>query len=254
MYVVKQFVRRLLTTPHRAALSYPKNIRCNICGWQGSRFLSDEWHPHTVCPSCFSVVRHRLLIAALTEIEELSFTNIIKDRRALHFAPEPLIKSALSTYAGKYVTADISGNYVDVNMDISNMNKFETGSFDAVIACDVLEHVEDDKKALREIHRILSPGGYAILTVPQKDGLEKTFQDPAAVTKEDRKRIYGDTEHRRIYGDDFTGLLQENKFSVTVVSERSFSAETVKRNVLFPPTLSNRPLATNYRKVFFAKK
>jgi SAM-dependent methyltransferase len=39
--------------------------------------------------------------------------------------------------------------------------------FDLIAACDVLEHLNDDVKALREIHRALKPGGGALLTVPQ---------------------------------------------------------------------------------------
>lgn len=37
---------------------------------------------------------------------------------------------------------------------------------DAVVALNVLEHVEDDQKALREMRRILRPGGIAYLEVP----------------------------------------------------------------------------------------
>lgn len=39
-------------------------------------------------------------------------------------------------------------------------------SFDAVIMLNVLEHIEDDKGALARIHRLLKPGGVAILEVP----------------------------------------------------------------------------------------
>jgi SAM-dependent methyltransferase len=46
-----------------------------------------------------------------------------------------------------------------------------------LIACDVLEHVPDDHRAMREIHRVLRRGGYAILTVPQQDGLAETLED-----------------------------------------------------------------------------
>lgn len=40
------------------------------------------------------------------------------------------------------------------------------GSFDGVVAAEVLEHVDDDRAALREIHRVLRPGGALVVTVP----------------------------------------------------------------------------------------
>lgn len=43
---------------------------------------------------------------------------------------------------------------------------FEDSHFDAVISCDVLEHIDDDSQALREMMRVLRPGGYGVITVP----------------------------------------------------------------------------------------
>lgn len=43
---------------------------------------------------------------------------------------------------------------------------FADASFDLVLATDIIEHVDDDQKALSELARILRPGGRAIVTVP----------------------------------------------------------------------------------------
>jgi SAM-dependent methyltransferase len=43
---------------------------------------------------------------------------------------------------------------------------FADGSFDLICLFDVLEHVEDDTKALERVHRLLKPGGRAVITVP----------------------------------------------------------------------------------------
>lgn len=43
---------------------------------------------------------------------------------------------------------------------------FADESYDLVVALDVLEHVQDDEKALKEFFRILKPGGLLLLTVP----------------------------------------------------------------------------------------
>lgn len=43
---------------------------------------------------------------------------------------------------------------------------FASNTFDVVAAFDVVEHCEDDHKALSEIHRVLAPGGRLLMSVP----------------------------------------------------------------------------------------
>ena len=127
-------------------------------------------------------------------------------------------------------------------------------SCDSLIACDVLEHVPDDTQALQEIHRVLAEHGWVILTVPQKDGLETKYENPTITDPEERKRIFGQEDHLRIYGNDFNLFLEKHGFTVTVINEKSFDSEMVQKHVLFPPVLSKHPLATNYRSVYFGQK
>ena len=229
-------------------------VECNICHWQGDEFQSDSWHPHTVCPNCRSEVRHRLLMAALASLDTVGFANLVQDKRVLHFAPERVLANFLRARADEYCTADVLRKEVDLRLDISHMPEVADESFDLVVACDVLEHVENDRRAMAEIRRILSPRGWAIITVPQKDNLPATFEDPSVTAPEDRERIFGQHDHLRIYGDNFPAILNEAGFDVTVINETSFPADVVRRHVLFPPVLSARPLATNHRKVFFGRK
>jgi len=77
---------------------------------------------------------------------------------------------------------------------------------------------------------------------------------PPDISPADRLRLAGQEDHQRIYGEDFAGLLQQVGFHVTSVDESSFPASFVKRHCLRPPVLSTHPLATNRRKVFFARK
>lgn len=46
---------------------------------------------------------------------------------------------------------------------------FKDGTFDKVMASEILEHIEDDTKAVTEIYRVLKPGGVAMISVPNKD-------------------------------------------------------------------------------------
>ncbi len=96
--------------------------------------------------------------------------------------------------------------------------------------------------------------GWAILTVPQKDGLPTKYEDHNVTTPEGRKQAFGQEDHLRIYGDDFGGFLETHGFYVTAVDEHTFDSTIVDKHVLFPPVLSDHPLATNHRKVYFAQK
>ena len=82
---------------------------------------------------------------------------------------------------------------------------FADGTFDTLIACDVLEHVGDDRAALRECRRVLRRRGTAILTVPQSDTLEATLEDASVTSEAARAEVYGQPDHLRNYGADFAG-------------------------------------------------
>jgi SAM-dependent methyltransferase len=91
-------------------------------------------------------------------------------------------------------------------------------SFDAILCSHVLEHVPDDRRAMRELRRILRPGGWAIVQVPIDYTRAGTHEDPAIESPEDREREYWQSDHLRLYGNDFPDRLREAGFDVTVDS------------------------------------
>lgn len=252
--IAKHSTSKVRSIFESALLSYPKGVQCNVCGWEGRHFLSDSWHKHINCPKCCSSIRQRLFIAALQNIEELSFDRVISNKRILHFAPETIIRSIIQDKAAHYSTADFLRQGFDLKLDMSNMREIDSESFGVVIAFDVLEHVPDYQKALGEVRRILSSQGFGIFTVPQKDNLVVTYEDPAIVTPEDRIKHFGQRDHLRIFGDDFPSNVENRGFRVIAVNESMFSKNLNERHVLSPPQLSKHPLATNFRKVFFCQK
>ena len=59
--------------------------------------------------------------------------------------------------------------------DANDLKKFESGSFDAVFALEVLEHVHRPLEALTEIKRALKKGGYGVFLVPSDSLLFKVI-------------------------------------------------------------------------------
>lgn len=87
-------------------------------------------------------------------------------------------------------------------------------SYLVVICCHVIEHVDDDEKAMRELYRVLRRGGYGVLQVPIALDLEKTLEDKTLKTDKERKIAHGQVDHVRLYGLDYFEKLQKAGFRI----------------------------------------
>ena len=127
----------------------------------------------------------------------------------LHIAPEAcFIKRFEKIHDNQYITADIESPLAKVKMDIHQI-PFEQNTFDVVLCNHVLEHVKDDIKAMNEIQRVLRPGGFAILQVPFFNPIpDVTFEDSTVVDKREREKIFGQDDHVRKYGSDYTERIK----------------------------------------------
>ncbi len=128
---------------------------------------------HALCPSCGSLERHRLQYLVL---EDLARTVRFRDLRVLHVAPEPFFERWFRKRCGRYETADLQMRGVDHRADLTSLS-FADATYDLVYASHVLEHIREDRRALSEIRRVLSPGGLTILPVPRV--AERTVEYPA---------------------------------------------------------------------------
>jgi SAM-dependent methyltransferase len=61
---------------------------------------------------------------------------------------------------------EASGRWVVAQADVTKL-PFGDGSFDVVVCSEVLEHIEDNRAAVRELVRVLKPGGDLVVTVPR---------------------------------------------------------------------------------------
>ncbi len=178
-------------------------VKCPICQSSYRKFLPyGRINPreNALCPNCLSLERHRLIWLYLKEHTDFFNTN----KNVLHIAPEACFINRFEKLHGEhYITADIESPLAKVKMDIHQI-PFEENRFDIVLCNHVLEHVQDDIQAMREIYRVLRPGGFAILQIPLFNPIaEITFEDASITDKRERERIFGQDDHVRKYGKDY---------------------------------------------------
>jgi SAM-dependent methyltransferase len=77
-----------------------------------------------------------------------------------------------------------------------------------------MEHVEDDLQCMRELYRVLKPGGWAIMQVPIDYSREETYEDESIVSPEDREKHFWQKDHVRLYGRDYPQRLRKAGFEV----------------------------------------
>lgn len=169
--------------------------------------------PLALCPYCGSLERHRLLYLYLRQK-----TNLFRDELSvLHFSPERGLGGALAAqrnlkYATSWYEPDRKADY---HLDLTNL-ALPDNSWDVLIAYHVLEHIPDDRKAMREMFRVLKPGGWAAVQVPIRDEPD-TDEDPTVDTEAERTERFGQFDHLRFYGwRDFADRLTQAGFAVTI--------------------------------------
>ena len=121
---------------YRYGLSFPRRVECNLCGWQGRRFLKPYEWGH-LCPQCGSRVRHRLIGSALTRLPGAPYEGILRGKRILHFSPEYCLGLLLRRHAAQYVKADFFAKDCDLLADLTNMPQVNDGAYDVLVCCDV---------------------------------------------------------------------------------------------------------------------
>lgn len=184
------------------------------------------------CPFCFGADRERLYALFLEK-----YFNEVENKenfKFLDFAPSKSLSNWIRKYKWvKYRTIDLYMQGVDDKADITNLDIYTDNEFDFILCSHVLEHIENEKKAISELYRILKPTGKAIIMVPILTTLKEDFENPEHKTEAERWKYYGQNDHVRKHSKKgFVKKLENAGFKVEQLNIDYFSKEEFEKNAI----------------------
>ncbi len=205
---------------------------CPCCGWRLRAFTHGGTSLRVrhlgYCPRCNSKARHRRWWLFLQEN-----TNIFTDPVHL-FQASPnycLSRRFIKLPNIHYVGVDHNNHQNICIKTTLPALPLPSNVFDIVICIHVLEHIEEDRRAIHELYRILKPGGWAGISAPIRLD-QKTYEDPTITTPEERDRAFGETVHVRYYGYDLADRLEEAGFRVKMHPGKEVDLQSKQRHGL----------------------
>jgi len=189
---------------------------------------------NALSPSTYSLERHRMLWLYLKNETDI-FTKQI---RLLHFAPEPAFHKIFKNFNNiSYDTIDLNSPLAEIKADICDL-PIKNDTYDYILCNHVLEHIDDDIKAMSELYRVLKKGGIGIFQIPIDIERKNTFEDPSITSPKERNKIFGQYDHVRIYGMDYFDRLKSVGFSV----DQIYYAKKISEEEIFRYCLSKNEI------------
>lgn len=157
---------------------------------------------------------------------DVGLAGVILDVAPSQFTTRLLQRLGARRVIGMDFDPDADRRHVDIQASLTDV-PLPDASVDLMICYHVLEHIPDDRRAMSEIARVLSPGGTGLLQVPWRPGTV-TDEDPEA-DEATRLARFGQADHVRFYGSDFEDRLVEAGLSVLRVAPRDYLSEDLCR-------------------------
>ncbi|WP_031527977.1 class I SAM-dependent methyltransferase [Dyadobacter crusticola] len=189
-------------------------VQCPVCDNHYRKFLpygrNTSSRENALCPGCLSLERHRLMGLYLKQKTNFFTANL----KVLHVAPEYCFIDRFEKMKNlDYITADIESPLAKVKMDIHQI-PFPDNTFDVAFCNHVMEHVDDYVLAMSELHRVLKPGGWALIQSPQDMKYATTYEDPTITDPKEREKHFLQNDHLRLFGRNYNHELEKGGFKV----------------------------------------
>lgn len=186
------------------------------------------------CPVCHCSDRDRLYFLYIQRV--LQNLDKSKKIRLLEIAPATQLRKMLRQNEQiEYRCGDLFMEDVDDKIDITDMKVYGDESFDAFVCSHVLEHVDDDLKAMRELYRILKRDGWGIAMVPINLALEENYEDPSITSESGRWKHFAQNDHVRMYSKPgFIQRLNEAGFKVEQYGVDFFGQAAFEKHGIHP--------------------
>ncbi|HNR85271.1 MAG TPA: class I SAM-dependent methyltransferase [Taishania sp.] len=221
-----KFLLRKLPRPLLIRLSYPfkliapllykgNNVECPVCERSYSKFLAYGTmnRDNVLCPGDLTLERHRLMWLYLRDFSNFFTAPHLK---VLHIAPEQCFHKKFKQQKNlDYLTADLVSPIADMHFDLHKI-PLEDNQFDVVFCNHVMEHVDDPIQCMSELYRVMKPGGWAIMQVPQDIARATTLEDKNITSEADREKYYWQKDHLRLFGMDYPNWLEKVGFHTEI--------------------------------------
>lgn len=229
-HVPRRYIQRVvhLCTPVLGLAYAGRGVECPVCGAHYRRFMPYGYvnpRGNALCPRCLALERHRLMWLYLKN--ETAFFET--PARLLHVAPERcFLKRFEKLPALDYVTADLESPLAKVKMDIQRI-PFPDGEFDVIFCNHILEHVDDDRRAMREMYRVMRRADGASCSRRSTRSARRLTRTRRSPDPRGAGAAFRAERHLRDYGRDYGRRLSEAGFDVEEIDYvRSLSPEAVK--------------------------
>lgn len=209
--------------------------------WYDNRYIHNITFLETInfsnysCPNCGASDRARLYAIFFNE----TLSKVKANFSILDIAPDNSLRKHLTLkYPIDYRSADLYREDVDDKVDITNMELYQDSQFDAFICSHVLEHIENDSKAIMELYRVLKPGGWGIAMVPIHLDLKISYENANAKTPKERWHFFGQDDHVRVYSkEDFINKLEGAGFSLKQLGIDYFGEKDFNKYAIHPRSI-----------------
>jgi SAM-dependent methyltransferase len=205
-------------------------VECPVCEKKFSKFLPYGYvtqRENVLCPYDLTLERHRLMWLYLKKESDFF---ILPKIDVLHIAPEQCFYKIFKNQKNlNYLTGDLESPLADLHFDLHNI-PLEDNKFDVIFCNHVLEHVDDAKKCMSELFRVMKPGGFGIFQVPQDFSRDITYEDASITSPEEREKHFWQYDHVRLFGLDYPDWLRSVGFNVVEYNpEKKLNSDQFER-------------------------